>query len=93
MTRAPSRAVVLAVAHPLAVVGDVVVPVGPNHVASLTAIDSVPSVAIAHVYKIVSLLGVHNVAVPVNQLGEDVVSASGADDALGCLESLVAVPT
>jgi hypothetical protein len=80
MTRAPSRAVVLAVAHPLAVVGDVVVPVGSNYVTSLTAIDPVPPVAIAHVYEVTALLGLHAVSVPPEALGKDVVGCSPADD-------------
>jgi hypothetical protein len=67
------------------------VPVGPNHVASLTAIDSVPTVAIAHIYEIAPLLGVHYVAVTINQLGQNIVGASGADDALWYLKSLAAV--
>ena len=70
----------LAVAHPLTVVGDVVVPVSPNHVASLTAVDRVPPVAVAHVYEVAPLLCVHAVAIPPEALSIDVVVASPSDN-------------
>jgi hypothetical protein len=91
-TTPPASSFLLVVAHPLAVIGDVVVPVGPNYVISLAAIDLVSPVAVAHVYVVAPLLGLHVISVITVPLGIDIVVAAPTDNVIiirGLIERVV----